>query len=56
MCALLDKVERREVDVPLDYVGFVIPDRFVIGYGFDAAGHFRGLRDIHVLADAPSAG
>ena len=56
VCALLDKVERREVDVPLDYVGFVIPDRFVIGYGFDAAGHFRGLRDIRVLEDAPSVG
>ncbi|MGH7646456.1 MAG: hypoxanthine phosphoribosyltransferase [Gemmatimonadales bacterium] len=49
VCALLDKVERRHVDVPLDYVGFAIPDRFVVGYGFDLAGLYRGLPDIHVL-------
>jgi hypoxanthine phosphoribosyltransferase len=51
VCALLDKVQRREVDVPLDYVGFVIPDRFVIGYGFDWDGEFRGLRHIHALEE-----
>jgi hypoxanthine phosphoribosyltransferase len=51
VCALLDKIERRQVDVPLDYVGFIIPDRFVVGYGFDWSGEFRGLRDIHVLDD-----
>ena len=49
VCVLLDKVERREVDVALDYVGFVIPDRFVLGYGFDLGGLYRGLPDIHVL-------
>ena len=49
ICALLDKVERRQVDVPLDYVGFAIPDRFVVGYGFDLGGNYRGLPDIHVL-------
>jgi hypoxanthine phosphoribosyltransferase len=53
ICALLDKVQRREVDIPLDYVGFVIPDRFVVGYGFDWTGHFRGLRNIHVLEGDP---
>lgn len=53
ICTLLDKMERREVDVPLDYVGFAIPNRFVVGYGFDWSGHFRGLRDIHVLEGAP---
>lgn len=53
VCALLDKVERREIDVPLDYVGFVIPDRFVVGYGFDSAGLFRGLRHIHVMEESP---
>jgi len=52
VCALLDKVERRQVDVSLDYVGFAIPDRFVIGYGFDLGGLYRGLADIHVLADS----
>ena len=51
VCALLDKVERRQVDVPLDYVGFAIPDRFVVGYGFDLGGMYRGLSEIHVLED-----
>jgi len=37
--------------VTLDYVGFVIPDRFVVGYGFDLAGHYRGLPEIHALED-----
>ena len=49
VCVLLDKIERREVDVRLDYVGFVIPDHFVVGYGFDIGGIYRGLPDIHVL-------
>jgi len=53
VCALLDKVERRKVDVSLDYVGFAIPDRFVIGYGFDLGGLYRGLPDIHVLENLP---
>jgi len=51
VCALLDKVERRQVDVALDYVGFAIPDRFVLGYGFDLGGLHRGLPDIHVLEE-----
>jgi hypoxanthine phosphoribosyltransferase len=50
---LLDKIERREVDVKLDYVGFVIPDRFVVGYGFDFGGLYRSLPDIHVLEPPP---
>ena len=49
VCVLLDKIERREVEVKLDYVGFVIPDHFVVGYGFDIEGIYRGLPDIHVL-------
>jgi len=51
VCTLLDKVERRQVEVTLDYVGFVIPDRFVVGYGFDLAGHYRGLPELHALED-----
>jgi hypoxanthine phosphoribosyltransferase len=35
VCALLDKVERHKVNVPIDYLGFEIPDRFVVGYGLD---------------------
>ncbi len=53
VCTLLDKIERRQADLDLDltYVGFVIPDRFVVGYGFDLAGQFRGLPDVHVLVE-----
>jgi hypoxanthine phosphoribosyltransferase len=43
ICALLDKIERREVDVRLDYVGFVIPNVFIVGYGMDQAGLYRNL-------------
>lgn len=50
VCALLDKAERREVEVPIDYRGFVIPDRFVFGYGLDADEYYRNLPFIGVLA------
>jgi len=43
VCVLLDKIERREVVVPLDYVGFTIPDRFVFGYGLDLDEYYRNL-------------
>jgi len=43
ICAFLDKKERREVNVPLDYVGFVIPNEFVVGYGLDYENKFRNL-------------
>ncbi len=49
LCVLLDKVARREVDVPVDYVGFAIPDEFVVGYGLDHNGLYRNLQDIAVL-------
>ncbi|QIA26378.1 hypoxanthine phosphoribosyltransferase [Thermaerobacter sp. PB12/4term] len=42
-CVLLDKPERRVVDVPVEYVGFTIPDEFVVGYGIDYAEQFRYL-------------
>ncbi len=45
---LLDKRERREVDVPLDYVGFVVPNAFVVGYGLDYAELYRNLPYIAV--------
>jgi hypoxanthine phosphoribosyltransferase len=48
---LLDKKERRLVEVPLDYVGFVIPDQFVIGYGLDYEGKMRNLPYIGVLEE-----
>jgi hypoxanthine phosphoribosyltransferase len=53
VCVLLDKMERREVAVELDYVGFVVPDHYVIGYGFDLGGVYRSLPDIHVLEPDP---
>ncbi|MBO1520390.1 hypoxanthine phosphoribosyltransferase [Oceanisphaera pacifica] len=43
ICSLLDKPERREVDVPVDWVGFTIPDEFVVGYGIDYAQRYRNL-------------
>lgn len=49
ICALLDKPDRRKVAVPLDYWGFQIPDRFVVGYGLDAAERYRNLPAIHLL-------
>ena len=50
-CVLLDKKERREVDFDADYVGFVIPDKFVIGYGLDWAEEGRTLKDIYAVED-----
>jgi len=49
LCVLLDKPERREVPVHVDYVGFNIPDYFVVGYGLDFAEKYRNLRFIGVL-------
>lgn len=43
LCTLLDKPERRRVDLPVDYVGFVIPDEFIVGYGIDYAQMYRNL-------------
>ena len=50
ICTLLDKAERREVEVTIDYRGFVIPDKFVFGYGLDADEYYRNLPFIGVLA------
>jgi len=50
VCALLDKRERRRVDLPIRYVGFEIPDRFVVGYGLDYQQRFRNLGYVAVLA------
>lgn len=49
IAALLDKPERRKAPVKVDYVGFRIPDEFVIGYGLDYAEVYRNLRDVCVL-------
>ncbi len=49
VCALLDKAERREADVPIDYRGFVIPNKFVFGYGLDLDEYYRNLPFIGVV-------
>jgi hypoxanthine phosphoribosyltransferase len=51
-CVLLDKSSRRQVDVSLDYVGFQIPDVWVVGYGLDYADTYRTLPYIGVLRPA----
>lgn len=48
ICTLLDKTERRQVEIPVDYVGFVIPDKFVFGYGLDLDEKLRNLPFIGV--------
>ncbi len=49
VCTLLDKTERREVDIPLAYVGFEIPNVFVFGYGLDIDEYYRNLPYIGVV-------
>jgi hypoxanthine phosphoribosyltransferase len=49
VCTLLDKRVRRLVDLPLDYVGFEVPDEFVVGYGLDYRQRFRNLPFIATL-------
>lgn len=58
LCTLLDKPSRRRIPVPIDYVGFQIPDAFVLGYGLDYEERFRNLPAIYVAqpADDESSG
>jgi hypoxanthine phosphoribosyltransferase len=51
VCALLTKPERREVDLPIRYTGFEIPNKFVIGYGLDHAERYRNLPYVAVLQE-----
>jgi hypoxanthine phosphoribosyltransferase len=55
LAALLDKYERREKEVPIDYLGFKIPDKFVVGYGLDFAERYRNLPFIAVLKNPQGA-
>jgi hypoxanthine phosphoribosyltransferase len=50
VCALLTKPTRREIDVPVRYVGFEIPNKFVVGYGLDFAERYRNLPYVAVLS------
>ncbi|KXG75909.1 hypoxanthine phosphoribosyltransferase [Thermotalea metallivorans] len=49
ICALLDKPDRRKIDIPIDYKGFDIPDEFIVGYGIDYAEQYRNLPYIAAL-------
>ncbi|MBO5409155.1 MAG: hypoxanthine phosphoribosyltransferase [Clostridia bacterium] len=49
LCSLLSKPDRRKVEIPIDYLGFTIPDEFVIGYGLDFAEKYRNLPYVGVL-------
>ena len=50
LLTLLDKPERRRVELKADYIGFTIPDEFVVGYGLDYAEHYRNLPDVCILS------
>jgi hypothetical protein len=51
ICALLDKPDRRQVPIEVDYVGFEIPDKFVVGFGLDFAEGYRNLPFVGVLKE-----
>ena len=51
LCALTDKSSRRQVPVTIDYLGFTVPDKFIVGYGLDWGEKFRNLPDICVLEE-----
>jgi hypoxanthine phosphoribosyltransferase len=54
--SLLTKPTRREIELPIRYVGFEVPDVFVVGYGLDFAERYRGLRSIVTLKPEVYAG
>lgn len=51
LCTLLDKPQRRKANIPVDYVGFVIEDKFIVGYGIDYAEKYRNLPYIGIVED-----
>jgi hypoxanthine phosphoribosyltransferase len=51
LCALLDKPSRRQIPVTIDYLGFTVADRFIVGYGIDFAQQYRQLPDIYALEE-----
>lgn len=56
LCALADKPSRRERDLTIDYLGFTVPDKFVVGYGLDFDNKFRYLPDIYALENNDAVG
>jgi hypoxanthine phosphoribosyltransferase len=55
LCALTDKPSRRQVPVSIDYLGFTLPDKFIVGYGLDLDEKFRNLPDICFLEHGKSS-
>jgi len=51
LCSLTDKPSRRQIPVNIEYLGFTVPDKFLVGYGLDWDQKFRNLPDIYVLED-----
>ncbi len=51
LCALSDKPSRRQIPVTIDYPGFTVPDKFLVGYGLDWDEKFRNLAEIYILED-----
>ena len=51
LCALTDKPSRRQTPVKIDYLGFTVPDKFLVGYGLDWDEKFRNLPDICFMED-----
>jgi hypoxanthine phosphoribosyltransferase len=56
ICTLIDKRERRQVDVPVDYVGFEVDQGFIVGYGIDYAERYRHLPDIYRIEEPAKPG
>lgn len=54
LCALADKPARRKVPVHIDYLGFEVPDKFIVGYGIDCDEKYRYLPDIFYIEPSPS--
>ncbi len=52
ICCLIDKRERRQVEVPLDYVGFTVEKGFLVGYGLDCAEKFRTLPEVYEIVES----
>ena len=51
LCSLLDKPSRRKIPVTIDYLGFTVPNKFIVGYGIDYNEQFRYLPDIYVIEE-----
>jgi hypoxanthine phosphoribosyltransferase len=56
ICCLIDKLERRQVEVPLDYVGFTVPRGFLVGYGLDCGEKLRTLADVYEIVESGGEG